>query len=117
ASVWAWRSPRMSAGVISSGSRPSRAAWILDRNIATRDIAVIEKNHRTTVAISASLVDMESSAIIQVCQKFKVRCHLFKFVTDTLDHPSEGVIKKHIRQYRLPFYQFVAGAVMPVLPR
>lgn len=83
--------------------------------IATRDIPVLKKNHRNSASLSAALVDMESSAIVRVCQKFQTRCHLFKFVTDTPDHPCEGHIKKHIRQYRLAFYQFIAESVLPVL--
>jgi adenosylhomocysteine nucleosidase len=83
--------------------------------IATQDIPVIEKKYREIVSFSAALVDMEASAIIQVCKMFQVRCHVFKFVSDTPDHPYEGSIRKHIRQYRLPFYQFMAGSVLPVL--
>jgi adenosylhomocysteine nucleosidase len=83
--------------------------------IATQDIPVIEKKHRVTVSVSAALVDMEASAIIQACQKFQARCHLFKFVTDTPNHPCEGDIRKHIRQYRLPFYHFITGLVLPAL--
>jgi nucleoside phosphorylase len=83
--------------------------------IATQDIPVIDPKHREVVSASAVLVDMEASAIIQVCRKFQTRCHLFKFVTDTPGHPCEGDIRKHIRQYRLQFYQFITGSVLPVL--
>ena len=81
--------------------------------IATSDIPVIEKKDRELISFSAALADMESSAIIQVCRKFRVRCHLFKFVTDTPDHPCEKDIKKHIQQYRLPFYRFIDDSVLP----
>jgi adenosylhomocysteine nucleosidase len=83
--------------------------------IATQDVPVLEKKHRATVSVLAPLVDMEASAIIQVCQKFQVRCHLFKFVTDTPDHHCKGDIRKHIRKYRLSFYQFISGSVFPAL--
>jgi adenosylhomocysteine nucleosidase len=83
--------------------------------IATQDIPVIEKKYRETVSVSAALVDMEASAIIQVCKMFQVRCHVFKFVSDTPDHPYQGNIRNHIRKYRLQFYQFIAGSVLPAL--
>jgi adenosylhomocysteine nucleosidase len=83
--------------------------------IATQDIPVLKKKHRATVSVLAPVVDMEASAIIQVCQKFQVRCYLFKFVTDTPDHHCKGDIRKHIRKYRLLFYQFISGSVFPAL--
>lgn len=82
--------------------------------IATQDIPVIDPKHREAVSASAILVDMEASAIIQVCQKFQTHCHLFKFVTDTPGHPCEKDIIKHIRRHRLQFYQFITGSVLPV---
>lgn len=83
--------------------------------IATSDIPVIDPKHRKAISASAVLVDMEASAIIQVCRKFETRCHLFKFVSDTPNHPCEGDIRKHIRQYRLEFYQYVTGSVLPMI--
>lgn len=83
--------------------------------IATQDIPVIEKNHRVTISRSAALVDMEASAIIQVCRKFQTPCYLFKFVSDTPNHPDERNIREHIRQFRLSFYQFISGSVLPAL--
>jgi adenosylhomocysteine nucleosidase len=83
--------------------------------IATQDIPVLEKKHRETVSVLAPVVDMEASAIIQVCQKLQIRCYLFKFVTDTPDHHCKGDIRKHIRKYRLSFYQFISGSVFPAL--
>lgn len=101
-----------------TGMPPTFTAEILpgfrNSNIATRDIPVIDRNDRETVSLSAELTDMEASAIVQVCEKFQVPCYLFKFVTDTPEHPSQGDIKKHIRQYRFPFYQFIADSVLPV---
>lgn len=83
--------------------------------IATQDIPVIDPKHREAVSVSSELVDMEASAIIQVCKKFQTRCVLFKFVTDTPDHTRDGEIEKHIRQYRMQFYRFIADSVLPVL--
>ena len=104
---------------LKTGTPPTYTPEILPgfqtATIATQDIPVIDKKHRLTVSLSAALVDMEASAIIQVCQKFQVCCHLFKFVTDTPDHPCEGDIRKNIRQYRLQFYLFITGSVLPAL--
>ncbi len=104
-----------------TGSRPTYTPEILPgfptAVIATQDIPVIEGKNRTIVSVSAELVDMEASAVVQVCQKFQVRCHLFKFVTDTPDHPGKKDIRKHIRMFRLPFYRFITGSVLPLIWR
>jgi adenosylhomocysteine nucleosidase len=108
---------------LKSGMRPIYTPAILPGfqtiTIATQDIPVLEKKHRESVSVLAPVVDMEASAIIQVCQKFQVCCYLFKFVTDTPDHHCKGDIRKHIRKYRLLFYEFISGSVFPalVLPR
>jgi adenosylhomocysteine nucleosidase len=81
--------------------------------LATSDRAVLDPKNRRVIAQMADLLDMEGASVVQTCRKFKSRCFLFKFVSDTPDHMRDQDIVDHIRRYRQDFYEFFADAVMP----
>jgi adenosylhomocysteine nucleosidase len=89
-----------------------------EATLATQDRAVIGDGHRREVSSVAELVDMEGSAVIQAAHKFKTGCVLFKFVSDTPDQPfGHGDIVESIKQYRIPFCDFIVNSVIPILER
>ena len=57
--------------------------------LATCDKAVLDPGERKKIAINAGLVDMEGASVAQTCGKFKTRCYLFKFVSDTPKHTTD----------------------------
>jgi len=83
--------------------------------VATQDKPVIDAGERQKVSLQAELVDMEAAAVVQACRKFEVRCVIFKFVSDTPDHPGSDDIAENIEQYRATFCRFFSSSVMPVL--
>jgi len=83
--------------------------------LATCNKAVLDPAERKKIAIKAGLVDMEGASVAQACGRFKTKCILFKFVSDTPKHTSDKEILKNIRLYRTPFYDFFYSSVLPVL--
>jgi adenosylhomocysteine nucleosidase len=86
-----------------------------EATLATQDRPVIAPDHRAALAPFADLVDMEGAAIVQVSRRFKTRCFLFKFVSDTPDHPGDTDILECIGLHGPAFCRFIADSVMPAL--
>ncbi|MEJ2656599.1 MAG: 5'-methylthioadenosine/S-adenosylhomocysteine nucleosidase [Desulfobacterales bacterium] len=95
------------------GHQPDLLEGFKTAKLATSDRALLDPKERQTIAHSADLLDMEGASVVQTCKKFKTRCFLFKFVSDTPDHTRDQDIVDHIRGYRQRFYEFFAGAVIP----
>lgn len=83
--------------------------------LATSDRAVLAPEKRNALPKKADLIDMEGASIVQTCRKFKTKCFVFKFVSDTPAHTKDEDIVANIRLYRTQFYQFFFGSVVPVL--
>lgn len=83
--------------------------------LATSDRAVLAPEKRKALSKKADLIDMEGASIVQACRKFKTKCFLFKFVSDTPAHTKDEDIVENIRLYRAHFYNFFSGSVMPIL--
>ena len=83
--------------------------------IVTQDVPVLDPDLREQLSGCADLIDMEAAAVVQAARKFRTRCVLFKWVTDTPEHSGHGDIVKYIELYREPFCRFFSNSVMPVL--
>jgi len=83
--------------------------------IATFDRPILDPAERQKLAKKAGLIDMESASIIQACRKFKTKCYIFKFVSDTPEHTRDNDIVENIRKYRNPFFSFFRESVLPLL--
>jgi nucleoside phosphorylase len=83
--------------------------------IATLDRPVLDPAERQTLSKAADLIDMESASVIQACRKFKTKCYIFKFVSDTPEHTRDNDIVENIRKYRNPFFTFFQESVLPIL--
>jgi hypothetical protein len=57
---------------------------------------------------------MEGASVVQACRKFRTKCFIFKFVSDTPEHTKSGDIVENIRGYRAVFYEYFLDSVMPV---
>ena len=74
-----------------------------------------EPEERKEISGRADLMDMEGASIVQACKKFRTKCYLFKFVSDTPEHIQDNDIIKNIRLYRTTFFEFFQGAVLPAI--
>ena len=83
--------------------------------IATLDRPVLDPAERQKLSKTADLIDMESASIIQACKKFKTKCYIFKFVSDTPEHTRDNDIVENIKIYRNTFFSFFRESVMPLL--
>ena len=83
--------------------------------LATQDRPVISPDERRKVSDICDLVDMEAASVVQACEKQRIPCLVFKYVTDTPDHTENGDIVNHIRKYRDPFYNFYISSVVSKL--
>ena len=81
--------------------------------LATQDKPIVLPEERQNVSRLARLVDMEAAGIVQTCQKFDVKCMVFKYVSDTPDHTEGKDIFSNIKEYRDPFYTFFSQKVLP----
>lgn len=82
--------------------------------LATQDKPVITDTDRQKMSSCADLVDMEAAAVAQACKRFHTRCLLFKFVSDTPEHPEDDIAKQ-IKNYGAEFCQFFVNSVLPLL--
>ncbi|MGO8881120.1 MAG: hypothetical protein ACLPVO_14925 [Desulfomonilaceae bacterium] len=82
--------------------------------IATLDRPVLDPSERQRLSLIADLVDMESASVIQTCKKFKTKCYLFKYVSDTADHIKDKDIVDNIKIYRDSFFKFFFESVTPL---
>jgi len=83
--------------------------------IATFDRPILDPAERQKLAKKAALIDMECASVIQTCIKFKTKCYIFKFVSDTPEHTMDDDIIENIRKYRDPFYMFFRKSILPRL--
>lgn len=84
-------------------------------SLATQDSPVVDIERRRMLAPVAELVDMEAAAVTQACHRLRVRCHVFKFVSDTPVHGDVGLIRENILTHRAGFARFFACQVRPRL--
>jgi len=83
--------------------------------IATFDRPILDPAERQKLAKKAALIDMECASVIQTCIKFKTKCYIFKFVSDTPEHTKDDHIIENIRKYRDSFYIFFRNSILPRL--
>ncbi len=83
--------------------------------IATHDRPVLDPVERKNLSKTVDLIDMESASVIQACNKFKIRCYVFKFISDTPEHTKDDDIIQNIREYRNSFFTFFQESVRPLL--
>ncbi len=75
--------------------------------LSTSDKAVVSTKLREKVSqYGGELVDMEGASIVQTCKKFKTTCHVFKYVSDTLEDIETSSIINNIREYRQKTFEF-----------
>ncbi|HSV96281.1 MAG TPA: hypothetical protein VLM75_05020 [Spirochaetota bacterium] len=82
--------------------------------LATLDRPLITASERASVAARADLIDMEGAAVLQACRLFKVRCYLFKMVSDTPEHESDTQIVENIRLLAAALAGFFIEKVLPL---
>jgi nucleoside phosphorylase len=83
--------------------------------IATFDRPILDAAERQEIAKTTDLIDMESASVIQACRKFRIKCYIFKFVSDTPEHAKDNDIVENIKNYRDSFFIFFRDAVLPLL--
>ncbi len=95
--------------------RPDMLKGFAEAVIATADKPVLRRADRKKLARLAALADMESAAFIQTCRAFRLKCYLFKLVTDDPDNPASSDIIANIGKYGEAFFGFFASSVLPRL--
>ena len=95
--------------------KPDLLAGFKTAILATSDRAILDPKERKEISKNADLIDMEGASVVQACRKFRKKCYLFKFVSDTPDHTRDQDIVDHIRIYRKKFYDFFTDSVRPML--
>jgi adenosylhomocysteine nucleosidase len=81
--------------------------------LSTSDKAAVSIDQRKKVAVyGGELVDMEGASIVQTCKKFKTPCHMFKYVSDTLEDTENSNIIDNIRSYRQKLFLFFKDQVL-----
>lgn len=83
--------------------------------LATQDRPLRDPAEKGKVAMYAQLVDMEGAAVIHTCRHFRVKCFLFKFVSDTPDHCQSNDIVQNIELYRDGHSRFFKTRTLPRL--
>ena len=83
--------------------------------LATLDRPVTDPAERHKLSKTADLIDMESASVIQACRKFKTKCFIFKFVSDTPEHTRDNDIVENIKKYRNTFFSFFRESVLTKL--
>ncbi len=94
---------------------PNFFEGFLSARVATLDRPVLDPSERQRLSLIADLVDMESASVIQTCKKFKTKCFLFKYVSDTANHTKDSDIVENIKIYRDSFFRFFLESVAPLL--
>jgi adenosylhomocysteine nucleosidase len=85
--------------------------------LATSDRAILAPDERKKISQNADLIDMEGASVVQACRKFRTKCFMFKFVSDTPEHTRSENIVENIRGFRDLFYAYFWDSVMPVLTK
>lgn len=81
-------------------------------SLATQDRPAVLADERVSLAEYADLVDMEGAAVLQACRRAGARCHLFKIVSDTVEHSRDEDIVENIRRVRWSLCEFFASEVL-----
>jgi adenosylhomocysteine nucleosidase len=97
--------------------KPDTLTGFPTAKLSTSDRAILGPDERKKISQNADLIDMEGAAVVQACRKFKTKCFMFKFVSDTPEHTRSENIVDNIRGYRDLFYEYFRDSVMPVLTR
>jgi len=75
--------------------------------LSTSDKAAVSTEQRVKVSqYGGELVDMEGASIVQTCKKFKTPCHVFKYISDTLEDIESNNIINNIRELRQKTFEF-----------
>ncbi len=81
--------------------------------LSTSDKAAVSKDERENVSkYGGELVDMEGASIVQTCKQFKTPCHIFKYVSDTLEDAKSCNIIDNIRLYRQKSFLFFKEQIL-----
>lgn len=81
--------------------------------IATLDSPVRDPEKRSEISFYADLIDMESASVVHVCKRFRTKCYIFKFVSDTPEHKCHDAIVKNIMQYRTLLFELFSNTILP----
>ena len=82
---------------------------------ATGDVPVLAESERSALGAHAALVDMEGAGILQATALYDIPVSLFKIVSDTLEHETDGEIIDNIRATRELLFRFYEKSIMPLL--
>lgn len=85
---------------------PDTLPGFKNARLATQDRPVLAAEERGALAASADLVDMEGASVLQACRRAGARCHLFKIVSDTVEHSRDEDIIENIRKVRESLFDF-----------
>ncbi len=81
--------------------------------LSTSDKAAVSRDEREKVSkYGGELVDMEGASIVQACKKFRTPCHMFKYVSDTLEDTENSNIIDNIRSYRQKSFLFFKEQIL-----
>jgi len=83
--------------------------------IATLDRPILDPDERQKLSKTADLIDMESASVIHACRKFKTKCYIFKFVSDTPEHTKDDDIIENIKKHRNSFFIFFRESILSQL--
>ena len=83
--------------------------------LATQDKPILLPEERKEISRLAGLVDMEAAGVAQACQKFDVKCLIFKFVSDTPEHTEGTAIYSNIKEYRAFSYTFFKEKILTLI--
>jgi nucleoside phosphorylase len=93
--------------------KPDTLNGIRTAMLATQDKPILSPDERNALSRHVQIVDMEAAPIVQVCKKFALPCHVFKFVSDTPAHTSGNDIMANIIQYRERFFFWFYETILP----
>lgn len=84
-------------------------------NLATGDVPVLDPGERERLGREAELVDMEGAGVLQAAFLYKTPVSLFKIISDTPEHETDGEIIDNIKKVRTIMYRFFEGTLLPLL--
>ncbi len=85
---------------------PDTLPGFKNARLATQDSPVLAAAERASLAVDADLVDMEGASVLQACRRAGIRCHLFKIVSDTVEHSRDEDIIENIGRVRGTLCEF-----------
>lgn len=81
---------------------------------ATGDVPVLAESDRAALGTGAALVDMEGAGLLQATSLYGIPASLFKVITDTPDHETDGEIIDNIRATRDLLFRFYEKSLLPL---